>query len=296
MTVRVGINGFGRIGRKFYALRGRLAGRIEVVAFNDLGDDEPWPTCSSTTPSSAALPTPTSRSTTTASGRRQDRQGPRGEGPGRPALGRPWCRYRIESTGFFTDADQGQGAPRRRCPKVIISARPRTRTHRGHGRQRRRLRPGEHHIISNASCTTNCLAPMAKVLNDAIGIVRGLMTTIHAYTQDQKLQDGPHRICACPRGRPQHRAHLDRRRQGARAGAAGAEGQARRLRAPGAGAHRLGHRPHLRHLGRPASRRSTPHRPGSCGRAAQGYLATASDPIVSSDIVTDRRSCIFDSG
>ena len=91
---------------------------------------------------------------------------------------------------------------------------------------------GSQNIISNASCTTNCLGPLAKVLNDEFGIVKGLMTTIHAYTQDQNLQDGPHkRPASCPRRRAEHRPHLDGGRQGDRPGAARAEGQARRLRA-----------------------------------------------------------------
>ena len=158
--------------------------------------------------------------------------------------------------------------------------------------------PASHHIISNASCTTNCLAPMAKALDDEFGIVKGLMTTIHAYTQDQNLQDGPHkRPPPGPGRRAQHRAHLDRRRQGDRPGAAAAQGQARRLRAARPGADRLGHRPDLR--GR--SRETSVEEVNAAVKAAadgplKGYLRYTEDPIVSTDIVTDPASCIFDSG
>ena len=106
---------------------------------------------------------------------------------------------------------------------------------------------GSQNIISNASCTTNCLGPLAKVLNDEFGIVKGLMTTIHAYTQDQNLQDGPHkRPASRPRRRAEHRPDLDRRRQGHRPGAARAEGQARRLRAARADPDGFVHRPDRR--------------------------------------------------
>ena len=100
----------------------------------------------------------------------------------------------IESTGFFTDGGRRRQARRRRRQEGHhLRAGHRRGRHDRHGRERRGLRPGKHTIISNASCTTNCLGPLAKVLNDAFGIERGLMTTIHAYTQDQNLQDGPHK-------------------------------------------------------------------------------------------------------
>ena len=158
--------------------------------------------------------------------------------------------------------------------------------------------PAAHTIISNASCTTNCLAPMAKVLNDEFGIVKGLMTTIHAYTQDQNLQDGPHK---------------DLRRARAAAlnivptstGAAKAIGlvlpelkgklDGFALRVPDA--HRLGHRPDRSRLGR----ETTVEEVNAAVKAAaegplKGILKYTEDPIVSTDIVTDPHSCIFDAG
>ena len=104
--------------------------------------------------------------------------------------------------------------------------------------------PPTHHVISNACCTTNCVAPMAKVLDDAFGIEQGFMTTIHAYTNDQKILDLPHKdLRRRARRGDQHHPHLDRRREGGRARAAASEGQARRHLDARAGARRLGDRP-----------------------------------------------------
>ena len=103
--------------------------------------------------------------------------------------------------------------------------------------------PPKHDVISNASCTTNCLAPVAKVLHENFGIVHGLMTTVHAYTYDQMLQDGPHKDLRRARAAGAlDDADVDRRGQGDRPGAAGAQGQARRHRGARADAERLGGR------------------------------------------------------
>ena len=101
----------------------------------------------------------------------------------------------IESTGFFTDRDERRQAPRRgREEGHHLGARQRARTSRScSASTSTSTTRTQHHVISNASCTTNCLAPFAKVVNDAIGIKHGLMTTIHAYTADQNLQDAPHK-------------------------------------------------------------------------------------------------------
>src|SRR5699024_2931979 len=100
----------------------------------------------------------------------------------------------IESTGFFTDATAAQAHIDAGAKKVIISAPAKNEDATFVlGVNSEDYDPATHHIISNASCTTSCLAPLAKALNDALGIERGLMTTIHAYTGDQNLQDGPHR-------------------------------------------------------------------------------------------------------
>ena len=168
----------------------------------------------------------------------------------------------IESTGFFTKAaDARKHVDAGGAKKVIISA-PATDEDVTivMGVNDGDYDPAKHTIISNASCTTNCLGPLAKVLNDAFGIERGLMTTIHAYTQDQNLQDGPHKDLRRARAAALNIVPTSHRRgQGDRPGAARAQGQARRLRAARAGPDRLGHRPH-RHRSRatPRSRRSRP--------------------------------------
>ena len=139
---------------------------------------------------------------------------------------------------------------------------------------------GSQDVISNASCTTNCLGPLAKVLDDLFGIERGLMTTIHAYTQDQNLQDGPHKDLRRARAAALNVVpDLDRRGQGDRPGAAAPEGQARRLRAAGAGADRLGDRPD-RDVRREPSRRR---------RSTRRYPAAAADGPLKGYLTLHRR-------
>ena len=159
--------------------------------------------------------------------------------------------------------------------------------------------PAAHHIISNASCTTNCLGPLAKVLNDAFGVEQGFITTIHAYTQDQNLQDGPHSdLPPRARGGDEPRADLDRRGARDRRGAAGAEGQARRRRRPRADPDRLGHRPHGAALAatRPPRRSTRRSRRPPPTAPLTGYLEYSTAPLVSTDINQSPYSCIFDSG
>ena len=175
----------------------------------------------------------------------------------------------VESTGIFTDAAKAKGHLDAGAKKVIISA-PATDADitivLGVNDDKY---DGSQNIISNASCTTNCLAPLAKVLHDEFGIVKGLMTTIHAYTQDQNLQDGPHKDLRRARAAgAQHRPDLHRRRQGHRCGAARVEGQARRLRAAGADPDRLGHRPHRRSVQVGQRRRDQRGVQGRRGRAS----------------------------
>ena len=195
MSVRVGINGFGRIGRNIFRAAYQLNQDIEVVAVNDLGDAA---TFAHLLKHDTALGT----------------FGPavRAEGDEIGVDGRsvkflsmrdpgdlPWrdlgVDIVIESTGLFTDANKARvHIDRGGARKVIISA-PATNqdytvvmgvNHRGYD-------PASHTVISNGSCTTNCFVPLAKVLNEHFGIEHGMMTTIHAYTADQRLQDLPHK-------------------------------------------------------------------------------------------------------
>src|SRR5215218_3074480 len=194
MPVRVGINGFGRIGRNVFRAAQAAGADIEWVAVNDLTDARtlaqllkydsilgPYPGTVEHSDDGLIVDGATVKVLAE-------------RDPG--AL--PWADLGadvvIESTGFFTDATKAKAHLDAGAKKVIISAPAKNEDVTVvMGVNDGDYDPASHHIISNASCTTNCLAPMAKALDDGIGIVRGLMTTIHAYTQDQNLQDGPHK-------------------------------------------------------------------------------------------------------
>ena len=194
MTVRVGINGFGRIGRNFWRAAAASGKDLEIVAVNDLTSPETLAHLLKYDTILGVLP---------------EDVGADGEGikvggatikvlSERDPAALPWADLGvdvvIESTGFFTKAPAARAhVDSGGAKKVIISA-PATDPDLtlvmgvNDGDY-----DGSQTIISNASCTTNCLAPLAKVLQDSFGIERGLMTTIHAYTADQNLQDGPHK-------------------------------------------------------------------------------------------------------
>ncbi len=193
MAIRVGINGFGRIGRNI--LRAALHDKdLEFVAVNDITDA---PTLAHLLKYDSIL------------GNLPEEV--HAEGDTIHVAGRkikvlaikdpaqlPWkdlgVEYAVESTGLFTDADKAKAHVSAGAKKVIISA-----PAKGEditivmGVNNDRYDPGKHVILSNASCTTNCLAPIARVLNDSFGIVKGQMTTIHSYTNDQKILDLPHK-------------------------------------------------------------------------------------------------------
>ena len=195
MTIRVGINGFGRIGRNFWrAVHAAPGNDIEIVAANDL-----------TSPATNAY----LLKYDTVLGKLDVDVAAEGDViragdqeirifAQRDPAALPWGELGIdvviESTGRFTSREAAAAHLTAGARKVIISA-----PAKGEditivmGVNDDRYDPERHHVISNASCTTNCVAPMAKVLNDSFGIVRGLMTTIHAYTSDQVLQDFQHR-------------------------------------------------------------------------------------------------------
>src|SRR5918992_1445928 len=194
MTVRVGINGFGRIGRNFYRALLASDADVEVVAFNDLGDDSVQAHLLKYDSMLGRLGTEVSL---VEGGIKVGDQVIKSYAEKDPAA-LPWGEIGadviIESTGFFTDATKAKAHLDGGAKKVIISAPAKNEDWTVvMGVNDGDYDPASHHIISNASCTTNCLAPMAKVLDEGLGIVKGLMTTIHAYTQDQNLQDGPHR-------------------------------------------------------------------------------------------------------
>lgn len=200
MTVRVGINGFGRIGRNlFRALDAQQAQGastdIEIVAVNDLTDNATLAHLLKFDSILGRLPHDVSLDgdDTIVVGNTKIKALEVKEGPAALPWGDLGVDVVVESTGIFTKRDKAQGHLDAGAKKVIISA-PATDEDitivLGVNDDKY---DGSQNIISNASCTTNCLGPLAKVLHDEFGIVKGLMTTIHAYTQDQNLQDGPHK-------------------------------------------------------------------------------------------------------
>jgi glyceraldehyde 3-phosphate dehydrogenase len=303
VTVRVGINGFGRIGRNFYrallAQQERGGADIEVVAVNDITDNATLAHLLRFDSILGRLPYEVSLDGEDAIvvGDHRIKALEVREGPAAMPWGDLGVDVVVESTGLFTNAAKAKGHLAAGAKKVIISAPatdPDITIVLGVNDDKY---DGSQNIISNASCTTNCLAPLAKVLHDEFGIVKGLMTTIHAYTQDQNLQDGPHK---------------DLRRARAAAlnivptstGAAKAiglvmpelkgklDGYALRVPIPTGS---------VTDLTAELSKAGTVEEINAAFRAAaegrlKGILKYYDAPIVSSDIVTDPHSSIFDSG
>ena len=215
MTIRVGVNGFGRIGRNFYrALAARkkmeamgrmaqelglpkwaegTASDIEIVAVNDLTDNATLAHLLKFDSILGRLPEEvTLDGDTLIIGNNKVKALEIKEGPAAIPWGDLGVDVVVESTGIFTDA-RARGHLESGAKKVIISAPAKDEDITIVIGVNDDKYDGSQNVISNASCTTNCLGPLAKVVNDEFGIVRGLMTTIHAYTQDQNLQDAPHR-------------------------------------------------------------------------------------------------------
>jgi glyceraldehyde 3-phosphate dehydrogenase len=193
MTVRVGINGFGRIGRSFYrALLARGASAdVELVAVNDpMGDSSTMAFLLKHDSVGGTLHRDVKPSDTGFSVDGQEVRKLEVRDPAEIPWGDHGVDVVIESTGLFTAREQAAGHLAGGAKRVIISA-PSSDADvmLCYGVNDAAFDPAKHTVISNASCTTNCLAPLAKVLNDAFGIERGLMTTVHAYTSDQSLQD-----------------------------------------------------------------------------------------------------------
>jgi glyceraldehyde 3-phosphate dehydrogenase len=301
VAVRVGVNGFGRIGRNFWravnAQRAAGATDIEIVGVNDITDNA---TLAHLLRYDSILGRLPYEVTSTDDEIIIDGVPMKGLAVRDPAE-LPWKELGVdvvvESTGLFTDAEKARKHIEAGASKVVISA-PASGDDLtlvlGVNHERY---DGTQTIISNASCTTNCLAPMAKVLDDSFGILRGLMTTVHAYTADQNLQDGPHKDLRRARAAainivptstgaakaiglvlPQLKGKLD--------------GYALRVPIPTGSAT---------DLTVTVNEETSVEDVNAAFRAAadgpmQGILRYTEDPIVSSDIVTDPSSCIFDSG
>lgn len=194
MATKIGINGFGRIGRQvFKAIRDRYGDSLDVVAVNDIGD---IPTMAHLLKYDSNYGKFNGKVEVAEGGISVDGKLLKVLAERDPA-NLPWGSLGvdivIESTGFFTDASKAGAHIKAGAKKVIISA-----PAKGEdltivlGVNESMYDPAKHHIVSNASCTTNCLAPAAKVVHDNFNILKGLMTTIHAYTNDQKILDLPH--------------------------------------------------------------------------------------------------------
>ncbi|HZO37491.1 MAG TPA: type I glyceraldehyde-3-phosphate dehydrogenase, partial [Solirubrobacteraceae bacterium] len=193
MSLRVGINGFGRIGRNAFRAALKSNADIEFVAVNDLTDSK---TLAQLLKYDSILGPYPGTVEVSDGGLLVDGKELKVLAERNPA-DLPWGELGvdvvIESTGFFTDRDKAAAHLDAGAKKVVISAPAKNEDITVVlGVNFDKYDPEQHHVISNASCTTNCLAPFAKVINEAVGIKHGLMTTIHAYTSDQNLHDAPH--------------------------------------------------------------------------------------------------------
>ena len=193
MTVKVGINGFGRIGRNYFRALVASGADIDVVAVNDLTDNKSLAQLLKYDSILGRFPGEVTSDETALYVNGKEIKAFAERDPANLPWGELGVDIVIESTGFFTDAAKAKAHIDAGAKKVLISAPAKNEDITiVMGVNDDLYDPAAHNIISNASCTTNCLAPLAKALNDGIGIVKGLMTTIHAYTQDQNLQDAPH--------------------------------------------------------------------------------------------------------
>jgi len=298
MPVRVGINGFGRIGRNVFRAAKAKNADIEWVGVNDLTDaatlahllkyDSTYGPYQGTVEAEGDAIVVDGQPIRVLAERN----------PGNLPWGDLGADVVIESTGFFTKRDDAAKHIAAGAQKVLISA-PAS----GEditvclGVNFERYDASEHHVISNASCTTNCLAPLAKVVNDAVGIKHGLMTTIHAYTQDQNLQDAPHKDLRRARAAAVNLVPTS-------TGAAKAVGlvlpelngklHGFAVRAPVPTGSVVD-------LTFEAERETTVDEINQALRAAaegplQGILRWSDEPLVSTDIIADPHSSIFDSG
>ncbi|MEY4323793.1 MAG: hypothetical protein RL410_1574 [Actinomycetota bacterium] len=298
MTVKVGINGFGRIGRNFYRALLASGADVQVVGINDLTDINTLAHLLKYDSILGRLEHPVSVEGDTIKVGKTSFKVVADRDPANLPWGALGADIVIESTGHFTDADKAAAHITAGAKKVIISA-----PAKGEditivmGVNHDKYDAKSHNIISNASCTTNCLAPFAKVLDEEFGIVKGMMTTIHAYTNDQVILDFPHKDLRRARAAatniiptttgaakaislvlPQLKGKLD--------------GYAMRVPVPTGSATDL-----TVTLGREVTKEeiNAAMKKASEG-ALKGILEYTEDPIVSTDIVTNPASSIFDSG
>ncbi|VEH79689.1 glyceraldehyde-3-phosphate dehydrogenase [Corynebacterium kutscheri] len=298
MTIRVGINGFGRIGRNFFRALLERGSDIEVVAVNDLTDNHTLSHLLKYDSILGRLGKEVSYDdeSITVDGHRIIVAAERD--PKNLKWGDWGVDIVIESTGFFTDAEAAKAHIEAGAKKVIISAPAKNEDATFVvGVNHTDYDPAKHTIISNASCTTNCLAPMAKVLDEKFGIESGLMTIVHAYTGDQRIHDAPHSDLRRARAAAQNIVPTS-------TGAAKAvalvlpqlkgklDGYALRVPVITGSATDLTFK---------ATKEVSVEAVNAAIKEAaegelKGVLGYTEDPIVSTDIVTDPRASIFDAG
>ncbi|UMG92407.1 type I glyceraldehyde-3-phosphate dehydrogenase [Nocardioides sp. TF02-7] len=297
MTVRVGINGFGRIGRNFFravrALSADGGADIEIVGVNDLTDNASLAHLLKFDSILGRLDADVSSTEDAIIVDGKEIRAFAERDPAALKWGDLGVDVVVESTGFFTDATKARAHVDAGAKKVIISAPAKNDDLTVvMGVNHELYDPEQHTVISNASCTTNCLAPMAKALNDGLGINKGLMTTVHAYTADQNLQDNIHKD---PRRARAAALNIVPTSTGA-AKAIGLvlpelkgklDGYALRVPTPTGS---------LTDLSFEAGRETSVEEVNEIVKAAADgrILRYSTDPIVSTDIVTDPASCIFD--
>ena len=297
MTVRVGINGFGRIGRNFFRAIAARGADIEIVAVNDLGSLKTMAHLLKYDSVLGVLPNTIEAVDGGISIDGKVLKVLTERDPKALPWGALGVDLVIESTGIFTDRDKAAMHLEGGAPLVIVSA-PSNGADATivYGVNQNDFKRGTHNVISNASCTTNCFVPMVKVLDDAFGVENGLMTTIHAYTGDQSLVDGPHSDLRRARGAAINIVPTS-------TGAARAtslvlesmkgklDGTSLRVPVPTGSITDF-----VANLKKPASVEEI----NAAFKAAasgplKGILEYTDAPIVSSDIVTNSHSCIFDS-
>ncbi|WP_210634455.1 type I glyceraldehyde-3-phosphate dehydrogenase [Streptomyces sp. GESEQ-13] len=297
MTIRVGINGFGRIGRNYFRALLEQGADIEIVAVNDLGDTATTAHLLKYDTILGRLKQEVSHTEDTITVGDKTIKVLSERNPADIPWGELGADIVIESTGIFTKKEDAEKHIAGGAKKVIISA-----PAKGEditlvmGVNHDQYDAANHHVISNASCTTNCVAPMAKVLDENFGIVKGLMTTVHAYTNDQRILDFPHKDLRRARAAaeniiptttgaakatalvlPQLKGKLD--------------GMAMRVPVPTGSVTDL-----VVELSREVTKEEVN---AAFQKAAEGdlkgYLEYTEDAIVSSDIVNAPASCTFDS-
>ncbi|CAM5692249.1 type I glyceraldehyde-3-phosphate dehydrogenase [Streptomyces hirsutus] len=297
MTIRVGINGFGRIGRNYFRALLEQGADIEIVAVNDLGDTATTAHLLKYDTILGRLKQEVSHTADTITVGDKTVKVLSERNPADIPWGELGVDIVIESTGIFTKKADAEKHITGGAKKVIISAPAKDEDVTiVMGVNQDKYDPANHHVISNASCTTNCVAPMAKVLDENFGIVRGLMTTVHAYTNDQRILDFPHKDLRRARAAAENIIPTT-------TGAAKAtalvlpqlegklDGIAMRVPVPTGSVTDL-----VVELGREVTKEEVN---AAFQKAAEGelkgLLEYTEDPIVSSDIVNAPASCTFDS-